>query len=202
MPRANTATRWKEPTREERRERRRLRREKQREDSVGRAAKMHLARKELNSAGSSSTPRLKAAYVGCSGWRYWKWRGCSIPRISLRYSKARLNAIVSQLDPARRSAVEFRHASWWNEEVYSAFREAGIIFCSCSGPRLPVSLSGRLTKYTYAALTQALVSAFKRTSSWSGRTGLKQVGRREPGSISIMITMPMRQKTRLLCGAC
>ena len=79
MPRANAATRWKELTREERRERRRLRREKQREDSVGRAAKMHLARKELNSAGSSSTPRLKAAYVGCSGWRYWKWRGLFYP---------------------------------------------------------------------------------------------------------------------------
>jgi uncharacterized protein YecE (DUF72 family) len=33
--------------------------------------------------------------------------------------------------------VEFRHASWWNENVFAAFKEAGIIFCSCSGPRLP-----------------------------------------------------------------
>jgi hypothetical protein len=202
MPRANTATRWKELTREERRERRRLRREKQREDSVGRAAKMHLARKELNSAGSSSTSRLKAAYVGCSGWRYWKWRGCSIPRICLRHSKARLNAIVSQLDPARRNAVEFRHASWWNEEVYSAFREAGIIFCSCSGPRLPDELI-RTTDEVYVRCTDPSAGiGIQRTSSWSGRTGLKQVGRGEPGSTSIMITMPMRQKTRLLYGAC
>jgi uncharacterized protein YecE (DUF72 family) len=36
--------------------------------------------------------------------------------------------------------VEFRHASWWNEEVYEAFRIAGIIFCSCSAPRLPDEL--------------------------------------------------------------
>ena len=36
--------------------------------------------------------------------------------------------------------MEFRHASWWNEKVYGAFREAGIIFCSCSGPRLPDEL--------------------------------------------------------------
>jgi uncharacterized protein YecE (DUF72 family) len=230
MPRANTAARWKELTREERRERRRLRREKQREDNIGRAAKMHLARKELVSEGARSTPRLKAAYVGCCGWRYWKWRGLFYPADlpegkwfdryakrfdtveinasfyswptvanvkawrrqpgkrkfvytvkvcelithvkrfkgtktlirdfgmiadilgermgcflfqlppSYRYTKARLNAIVSQLDPARRNAVEFRHASWWNEEVYSAFRKAGIIFCSCSGPRLPDEL--------------------------------------------------------------
>src|SRR4029453_10374482 len=56
---------------------------------------------------------------------------------SHRYTKARLRSIVSQLDPARRNVVEFRHASWWNETVYAAFRESGTIFCSCSGPRLP-----------------------------------------------------------------
>lgn len=56
------------------------------------------------------------------------------------YSAARLKDIVSQLDPRRRNAVEFRHKSWWNEAVYKAFRKAGIIFCSCSGPRLPDEL--------------------------------------------------------------
>ena len=57
-----------------------------------------------------------------------------------RYTKARLAAILSQLDPARRNVVEFRHASWWNETVYAAFRRTGTIFCSCSGPRLPDEL--------------------------------------------------------------
>jgi uncharacterized protein YecE (DUF72 family) len=68
--------------------------------------------------------------------------GCFLFQLppSYRYTKTRLNDIVSQLDPARRNVVEFRHASWWNEEVYSAFRKAGIIFCSCSGPRLPDKL--------------------------------------------------------------
>jgi uncharacterized protein YecE (DUF72 family) len=59
---------------------------------------------------------------------------------SYRYTRARLNDIVGQLDPARRNVVEFRHASWWNEDVYNALRKAGIIFCSCSGPRLPDDL--------------------------------------------------------------
>jgi uncharacterized protein YecE (DUF72 family) len=36
--------------------------------------------------------------------------------------------------------VEFRHGSWWNDHVYDAFRAAGIIFCSCSGPKLPDEL--------------------------------------------------------------
>ena len=176
-----------------------------------------------------SQPLKQSVYVGCSGWRYWKWRdlfyanvpqpdwfkhyegvfdtveinasfyswptianvqawrreprrndfvytvkvcelithikkfkdtktlvrdfgmiadilgeqmGCFLFQLppSYRYTKARLAAIVSQLDPARRNVVEFRHKSWWNDQVYRAFRKAGIIFCSCSAPRLPDEL--------------------------------------------------------------
>jgi len=221
-----------EVTKEERRERRRLRREKQRADNINRAAKMHEARLEFEAGEKKHGPaaKLEPAYVGCSGWFYWKWRdrfypsdiptgkwfdhyanrfdtveinasfyswptvanvktwkrqprdrpfvytvkvcelithvkkfrgtktlvkdfglvadilgdraGCFLFQLppSYRYTKARLTSIVSQLDPARRNVVEFRHASWWNEEVYRAFRKAGIIFCSCSGPKLPNAL--------------------------------------------------------------
>ena len=65
--------------------------------------------------------------------------GCFLFQLppSYHFTEARLNGILGQLDPARRNVVEFRHASWWNETVYSAFRNTGTIFCSCSGPRLP-----------------------------------------------------------------
>lgn len=68
--------------------------------------------------------------------------GCFLFQLppSFHYSRPRLRRIVEQLDPARRNVVEFRHRSWWNEEVYDAFRESGTIFCSCSGPRLPDEL--------------------------------------------------------------
>lgn len=68
--------------------------------------------------------------------------GCFLFQLppSFHYTPARLRRIVTQLDPGRRNVVEFRHRSWWNEEVYSAFRSTGIIFCSCSGPRLPDEL--------------------------------------------------------------
>ena len=68
--------------------------------------------------------------------------GCFLFQLppSHHYTKARLTAILSQLDPARRNVVEFRHASWWNQTVYAAFRRTGTIFCSCSGPRLPDEL--------------------------------------------------------------
>jgi uncharacterized protein YecE (DUF72 family) len=65
--------------------------------------------------------------------------GCFLFQLppSYHYSPARLHNILDQLDPARRNVVEFRHPSWWHEDVYAAFRAAGAIFCSCSGPRLP-----------------------------------------------------------------
>jgi uncharacterized protein YecE (DUF72 family) len=68
--------------------------------------------------------------------------GCFLFQLppSHHYSPARLKTILAQLDPARRNVVEFRHKSWWNERVYDAFREAKVIFCSCSGPRLPDEL--------------------------------------------------------------
>jgi uncharacterized protein YecE (DUF72 family) len=68
--------------------------------------------------------------------------GCFLFQLppSFRYTPARLDRILSQLDPARRNVVEFRHRSWWNERVFTAFRTSGTIFCSCSGPRLPDEL--------------------------------------------------------------
>ena len=59
---------------------------------------------------------------------------------SYRYTPARLNSIVTQLDPKVVNAVEFRHKSWWRTAVYRAFAKRGLTFCSVSGPRLPDEL--------------------------------------------------------------
>ena len=68
--------------------------------------------------------------------------GCFLFQLppSFHYSPTRLDRILSQLDPARRNVVEFRHRSWWRENVFAAFRAAGTIFCSCSAPSLPDEL--------------------------------------------------------------
>jgi uncharacterized protein YecE (DUF72 family) len=68
--------------------------------------------------------------------------GCLLFQLppSVKYDPALLRSIVSQLQPERRNVVEFRHASWWNPEVYAALRDAGIMFCATSGPKLPDDL--------------------------------------------------------------
>jgi len=132
--------------------------------------------------------------------------GCFLFQLppSYRYTKTRLKEIVSQLDPARRNVVEFRHASWWNEEVYSAFRKAGIIFCSCSGPRLPDELI-RTADEVYVRL-HGLRRWYRHDYSkeeleeWADR--IKASGAKEPGSTSITITTPMRRKTPPFYAAC
>ena len=75
MPRAQEKAKKPLLTREEWRARRELRREKQRGDNVKRAARMHAARLKNETESSKPLPELKqSVFVGCSGWRYWKWR--------------------------------------------------------------------------------------------------------------------------------
>lgn len=68
--------------------------------------------------------------------------GCFLYQLppSFHYSKSNLEKILKQLEPSRRNVVEFRHKSWWNENVYDAFKKNNVIFCSSSGPKLPEEL--------------------------------------------------------------
>lgn len=65
--------------------------------------------------------------------------GCILFQLppSMKFSTEKLAQIVSQIDPDFRNVVEFRHPSWYNEEVYAVFREQGIIFCTVSSPTMP-----------------------------------------------------------------
>ena len=46
----------------------------------------------------------------------------------------RLNSIVSQLDSARRNALEFRHKSWWNEGSTAPSGKPGSSFAPAAAP--------------------------------------------------------------------
>lgn len=59
---------------------------------------------------------------------------------SFHYSPERLDAITANVDSHFSNAIEFRHASWWTEAVFQAFRERNLIFCSVSYPGLPTDI--------------------------------------------------------------
>lgn len=56
---------------------------------------------------------------------------------SYSFSAERLQLIIQNLDLTFENVVEFRHESWWNQEVWNAFLENNITFCSVSHPKLP-----------------------------------------------------------------
>jgi uncharacterized protein YecE (DUF72 family) len=55
----------------------------------------------------------------------------------LAYNEERLERIVNSLNSSFNNVLEFRHESWWREDVYKALAERNITFCGMSHPSLP-----------------------------------------------------------------
>jgi len=55
---------------------------------------------------------------------------------SLRKDRARLEGFLTKLPPGR-YAFEFRHPSWFCDEIYELLREKGIALCVADSPRFP-----------------------------------------------------------------
>ena len=70
---------------------------------------------------------------------------------SIHYSAEKLQQITNSLNPEFKNVVEFRHASWWQQNVYDALTEKQIIFCSVSHPTLPKAIIAN-TKNIYIKL--------------------------------------------------
>lgn len=65
--------------------------------------------------------------------------GCVLFQLppQFRYSGERLEQIINHLDLSFTNVIEFRHASWWREEVLEQLQEYKIVFCGVSYPALP-----------------------------------------------------------------
>jgi uncharacterized protein YecE (DUF72 family) len=55
----------------------------------------------------------------------------------LHYSEELLQQIIKSVHPGYNNVIEFRHNSWWKEEVYRQLAANKISFCGISHPRLP-----------------------------------------------------------------
>lgn len=64
--------------------------------------------------------------------------GCFLFQLppSLKYSKEKLKEIINQLDNEKLNAIEFRHFSWFNSEVYDSLKKNHLIYCIVSAPYL------------------------------------------------------------------
>ena len=53
------------------------------------------------------------------------------------YSPATLDKILRHMDAGFANVVEFRHVTWWRDDVYDALREKDVTFCGISYLDLP-----------------------------------------------------------------
>jgi len=68
--------------------------------------------------------------------------GCILFQLppSYTYSEENLERILENLEKDFKNVIEFRHISWWNENVFKVLRENKVVFCSVSAPNLPEAL--------------------------------------------------------------
>lgn len=79
--------------------------------------------------------------------------GCILFQLppSIHYSPEKLELIIKSLNPKFKNAIEFRHVSWWTQEVYDELKKYNVIFCTVNHPKLPTTLI-TTTKTAYVRL--------------------------------------------------
>lgn len=79
------------------------------------------------------------------------------------FTTERLQQLIRVLDTSFTNVVEFRHSSWWNEEVYTQFSKHKIIFCGISYPNLPddIIVSGPIIYYRFHGVPALYHSGYK-----------------------------------------
>lgn len=59
---------------------------------------------------------------------------------SYSFTDERLALLLKSVDRSFTNVIEFRHASWWRQEVYDALAGNNVIFCNVSYPGLPENI--------------------------------------------------------------
>ncbi len=79
--------------------------------------------------------------------------GCVLVQLgpTFKCDVARLQAFIDELPPALRVAFEFRHTSWWTDEVYDRLRARNLALCVADSPERHTPLV-RTADYGYLRL--------------------------------------------------
>ena len=81
---------------------------------------------------------------------------------SYQFNEQRLNDILDNVPHHNNNVIEFRHISWWQENVYQALRAAYLTFCSVSFPGLPDDniITGNVFYKRMHGVPQLFISAY------------------------------------------
>ena len=68
--------------------------------------------------------------------------GCVLFQFPPRYSytKDKIKKVIASMNSSFMNVLEFRHLSWWNDEVFSLLSAHNITFCGTSHPLLPTDI--------------------------------------------------------------
>lgn len=64
-------------------------------------------------------------------------------------SEAHIARLVESVDPSFENVAEFRHSSWWNDQIISELGKNQIAFCGMSHPDFPEKLVGNTSHLYY-----------------------------------------------------
>ncbi len=87
----------------------------------------------------NNTQQMLADFYGTAREGLQEKLGCILFQLpaSHHYSEEYLDTILSSLDPTFQNVLEFRHISWWNDEVYKRLAKHKITFSGVSINNLP-----------------------------------------------------------------
>lgn len=72
---------------------------------------------------------------------------------SFQYTEENMQKVLESVDPNYLNVVEFRHTSWWNNEVYHQMKNEGVVFSGVSIPKeIPDKVIIKHDKFLYYRL--------------------------------------------------
>jgi uncharacterized protein YecE (DUF72 family) len=79
------------------------------------------------------------------------------------YDSGQLQKIIAQVDPLFDNVIEFRHQSWWRQDVFEQLSAHNISFCGVSFPKISIEdaiINTPLAYYRFHGVPQLFYSSY------------------------------------------
>lgn len=92
--------------------------------------------------------------------------GCVLFQLppQFQYSLENLERIISQVDHDFHNVIEFRHESWWRQNVYNTLKKNNITFCGVSFPKISYDnaiINGPASYYRFHGVPKLFYSEYE-----------------------------------------